>query len=252
MENIKNIKNITMDTVADAAAVKITPRTTFGELLTILGLEAGQKRIGRTPKRAALLAESGEAVVQMCGISVFRNGYALYENGFGRYSVLWLPYCTRFTYCFNKLRDAEKDYLREIADLPEDGFKKWKWMPVIALFGEERITQKLNRGFGNADTKNNESSEDDEVEIEPEDIDWEGLNFVWDDETLGVDPLNAVIRRETRENMLAAMTDKQREVFILYHKYGWTQQQIAYIMKVSQQAVNKLLSKANLKVQKYF
>ena len=245
MENIKNIKNITAD-------VAITPRTTFGELLTILGLEAGQKRTGRTPKRATLLAESGEAVVKMCGISVFRNGYALYENGFGRYSVLWLPYCTRFTYCFNKLRDAEKDYLRETAGLPEDGFAAWKWMPVIALFGEERITQKLNRGFGNADTKNNESSEDDEVEIEPEDIDWEGLNFVWDDETLGVDPLNAVIRRETRENMLAAMTDKQREVFILYHKYGWTQQQIAYIMKVSQQAVNKLLSKANLKVQKYF
>ncbi len=117
--------------------------------------------------------------------------------------------------------------------MPEDGFAAWKWMPVIALFGEERITQKLNRGFGNADTKNNESSEDDEVEIEPEDIDWEGLNFVWDDETLGVDLLNAVIRRETRENMLAAMTDKQREVFILYHKYGWTQQRIADAIGVS-------------------
>ncbi len=94
MENIKNIENNT----ANAA---ITPRTTFGELLTILGLESGQKRTGRTPKRATLLAESGEAVVQMCGIRVFRNGYALYENGFGRYSVLWLPYCTRFTYFFN-------------------------------------------------------------------------------------------------------------------------------------------------------
>ncbi len=112
-------------------------------------------------------------------------------------------------------------------------------MPVIALFGEERITQKLNRGFGNSDTKDNESSEDDEVEIEPEDIDWEGLNFVWDDETLGVDPLNAVIRRETRENMLAGMTDKQREVFILYHKYGWTQQQIAHAVGIAQQKPTK-------------
>ena len=243
MENIKNIENIT----ANAA---ITPRTTFGELLTILGLEAGQKRTGRTPKRAALLAESGEAVVQMRGISVFQNGYALYENGFGRYSVLWLPYCTRFTYFFNKLRDAEKDYLRETAGLPEDGFTTWKWMPVIALFGEERITQKLNRGFGNADTKNNESSEDDEVEIEPEDIDWEGLNFVWDDETLGVDPLNAVIRRETRKNMLAAMTDKQREVFILYHKYGWTQQQIADYLCIDQTTVRDRLRLAAKKVKK--
>ena len=102
--------------------------------------------------------------------------------------------------------------------MPEDGFKTWKWMPVIALFGEERITQKLNRGFGNADTKNNESSENDEVELEPEDIDWEGLNFVWGGGALCCPPLNAVIRRETRENMLAGMTDKQREVFILYHK----------------------------------
>ena len=249
---MENIKNITANTVANAAAVKITPRTTFGELLTILGLEAGQKRTGRTPKRAALLAESGEAVVQMRGISVFRNGYALYENGFGRYSVLWLPYCTRFTYHFNKLRDAEKDYLRETVDLPEDGFKTWKWMPVIALFGEERITQKLNRGFGNADTKNNESSEDDEIEIEPEDIDWEGLNFVWDDETLGVDPLNAVIRRETRENMLAAMTDKQREVFVLYCKYGWTQQRIADEIGVSQRAVSYRLDETYKVVRKFF
>ena len=75
---------------------------------------------------------------------------------------------------------------------------------------------------------------------------------MWDDEPLDVDPLDAVIRRENREMMLAAMTDKQREVFVLYHKYGWTQQKIADEIGISQQAITKLLSKANLRAQKLF
>lgn len=126
------------------------------------------------------------------------------------------------------------------------------WATIAALFGEERITQSMNRGFGNADPSADGDSIDEENENEPEDEDMEGRNFVWDDETLGVDPLDAVIRRENREEMLAAMTDKQCEVFVLYYKYGWTQQQIADKMNITQQAITKLLSKANLRAQKIF
>ena len=109
----------------------------------------------------------------------------------------------------------------------------------------------MERGIGNADTSEEEDEEDDTM-IEEEDEDDEGDNFVWDDDPLGVDPLRAVIRRENREAMLAEMTDKQRQVFVLHYKYGWTQQQIADKIGVTQQAVTKLLSKANKKVMKFF
>ena len=129
---------------------EITAQTTLGEILSILGMELGQKREEKTPKRKTLLETGGNAIVDLCGIKVFRNGFALYENGLGKYSVIWLPYCTGFTYYFNKLRDAEKDYLCETKELPSDEFVNFAWTVIVALFGEERITQKLNRGFGNA------------------------------------------------------------------------------------------------------
>lgn len=229
----------------------ITPRTKLGELLDMLGLKPGQRRKGATPTRVKLLASGSEPIAQMRGITLFRNGYALYENGFGRYSIVWLPYCVKFTYKFNKLRDAEKDYLRETAEITEEQLLNTKWAAAVALWGEERITQHLNRGIGNAETTDDTDDEDADLETEEEDEDTEGKNFVWDDETLGVDPLDAVIRRETREAILAEMTDKQREVFVLYHKYGWTQQQIADRLGISKMSVCERLSHAKKKVSGY-
>ena len=54
--------------------------------------------------------------------------------------------------------------------------------------------------------------------------------------------------------MLAAMTDKQREVFVYYHKYNWTQQQIAEVIGISRDSVNDRLEgaykKAKMVIQK--
>ena len=44
------------------------------------------------------------------------------------------------------------------------------------------------------------------------------------------------------------MTDKQREVFVLYCKYGWTQQQIAKHFNMSQVGVKHHLDLAEKKV----
>jgi RNA polymerase sigma factor (sigma-70 family) len=52
--------------------------------------------------------------------------------------------------------------------------------------------------------------------------------------------------------MLAAMTEKQREVFVLYHKYGWTQQQIAEYLGLDQTTVRDRLRYAVKKAKKYF
>lgn len=250
MEN-KNTMNVQTTTENEIALHVITVKTTFGELLNMLGLTVGQKKEGKTPKRATLLAESGTPIVENQYIKVFHNGYALYESGYGKYSVLWLPYCTHFTYHFNKLRDTEKDYLKENDNLPDGMLELTKWSAVIALFGEERITQKLNRGFGSCDAAENDADSEEKYE-EAKDEDEIGEYFDWYDEPLGVDPLLAVIRREAREKMLAILTDKQREVFVLYYKYGVSQREIAEYLGINQKAVSDRLKYAMKKLQNYF
>ena len=242
MENINIAQNVT-------ALPVITDKTTLRDMLTILGLEQKQKRQGKTPTKAKLMSADGLPLAKMDGCTLYETGYVLYENSYGRHSVVWLPYCVNFTYYFNKLRDAEKEYLKETDDVPNETLVSSPWTTTVSLFGEERITQALNRGLGNADIKPEIDVADDDKEHEPEDSDYEGKWFVWDDETLGVDPLDAVIRRETREEMLAAMTDKQREVFIYYHKYNWTQQQIAEVIGISRDSVNDRLEGANKKAK---
>lgn len=231
--------------------MNITAKTSLSEAITLLDLKPGQKKKGKTPTRLKLTT-SEEPLVQIHGSTLYASGYALYENGLGRHSVVWLPYCVNFTYYFNKLRDAEKDYLRERSEVPDKALMENPWATIAALFGEERITQSMNRGFGNADPSAEGDNESDREEYEPEDEDPEGKDFAWDDETFGVNPLDAVIRRENREEMLTAMTDKQREVFILYHKYNWTQQQIASYLCVDQTTVRDRLKYATKKVKKFF
>lgn len=230
----------------------ITDKTTLRDLLAILGLEQKQKRQGKTPTRAKLMNADGLPLAKMNGCTLYETGYVLYENGYGRHSVVWLPYCVNFTYYFNKLRDAEKEYLKETDDVPNETLVSSPWTTTVSLFGEERITQHINRGLGNADIAEESIGEDESSDNEDEDEDYGGLNFSWGDEVLGVDPLDAVIRKETRELMLAEMTAKQREVFVLKYKWGYTQEEIAKIVGVSRTTVRERLHYAAEKAKKYF
>lgn len=75
--------------------------------------------------------------------------------------------------------------------------------------------------------------------------------FRWYDEPMGADPLEVLIRKERREQTLATLTDKQREVFILYHKYGYVQSEIAEMLGISRDSVNDRLEGAHKKIRKY-
>ncbi len=101
MENM----NFIAQTAAPAIPA-ITEKTTLGELLTMLNL--GEKPPVPTPRE--LFETLGKPIADMNDCSLFSNGYAIYQNCTGR-TVVWLPYCTSFTYYFNKLRDSEKDTL---------------------------------------------------------------------------------------------------------------------------------------------
>lgn len=250
MEKMNTAQNTATDSIAasfvadvqQARNLRITDKTNLGELLEILGLEAGQKRKGNTPTRAKLIA-SAEPIVKMCDITLYNSGFALYENGIGRHSVIWLPYCVNFTYYFNKLRDTEREYLRETDKVPSEKLMTSKWTSIVAFFGEERITQNMFYGFGNCDTETLES-ENDEQDNEVVDEDTDGEYFSWNDETLSVNPLEAVIRRERRDTMLSKLSDKQHEVFILHYKYGWTQKKISEKLGISPAAVCMRLNSA--------
>ena len=76
---------------------QITATTTLDELLTMLDL--GEKPKMPTPKA---LFEEDEPIADMSDCTLFRNGFAVYKNGTGR-TVVWLPYCSSFTYYFNNV-----------------------------------------------------------------------------------------------------------------------------------------------------
>ena len=76
--------------------------------------------------------------------------------------------------------------------------------------------------------------------------------FNWYDGHIGENPQDAIERRETREEMLAAMTDKQRTVFIMYYRDGMTHEEIADVIGVSRPAVTFRLGKALEVARKFF
>lgn len=76
--------------------------------------------------------------------------------------------------------------------------------------------------------------------------------FNWYDGHMGENPQDAVECRETREEMLAVMTDKQREVFIMYYRDGMTQGTIAEDLGTSQQDIYQTLRLALKKAKKFF
>ena len=57
--------------------------------------------------------------------------------------------------------------------------------------------------------------------------------FNWYDGRMGENPQDAVERRETREEMLADMTDKQREVFVMYYRDCMSQDEIARMLGIA-------------------
>lgn len=250
MENMNVNTQNTMGTIDAAITLPvITAKTTLGELLAALSL--GKKP--KTPTPRVLFETAGEPIAEMNGCTLFRNGFAIYKNGSGR-TVVWLPYCVNFTFYFDKLRDSEKDTLRETYELPEEYLKTQPWVIAVTLIGDHRIeSNSMNRTGSRKNTVDLASKDKGDKNGAMEEIiaDPYRRAFNWYDGHMGENPQDAVERRETREEMLAAMTDKQREVFILYYRDGMTQEQIAVYFNVDQTAVRDRLKGALKKAKKY-
>ena len=253
-----NVTNSGSETTAEASPItkesfSITENTTLGELLKLLNPGEKPHEIP-TPKK---LRENGgkpiafypvpeSTSVENVECTVYSNGFAVYDNGSGR-TVIWLPDCTSFTYVFTRPKASEDGKLPYKKHIPDEMLESLSWFMAVMLIGDHRVENNLmnrkssRKGAKDYDTddygdKCGESEEAVEEEYRDE--------FFWNEGRFGENPLDALIRKERDAAILAVMSDKQREVFLLYYKEGYTQQQIADMLGISQKAVDYRLNNA--------
>ena len=232
--------------------MQITENTTLKELIESLGTVT---KAEKTPTTKKLREEGGAPIADMMGCLVYANGYGVYDNGTGR-TVMWIPSCVSFTYHFDKLRENEKLYLNETDTLPEGLLESMPWFAALTLIGDHRVeANSMNRRQGSrTGSKDYRSQDDGDRDGDAEEAVEEQYNkeYTWREEHVGENPESVFIRKETRQEMLSSMTEKQREVFVLYYQYGYTQQEIADKLGIDQTSIRDRLDGALKKVKKLF
>ncbi len=229
----------------------ITESITLGELISILNLGEKPKMIP-TPK--TLRETAGEPVAIKDRIVVYKNGFAVYDNGSGR-TVVWLPDCKNFTYIFVQPKESEFGIVPEKETL-QDGFLETQpWMIPVTLIGDHRVEENLmNRNGSRVGTRDfdfddfGDKDGDAEEKIEA----YYRKEYTWKDEHIGEDPMEIYLRKERRQEMLENMTDKQREVFLLYYDRGYNQREISDLLGIERFTAQKRLDGALKKVKKIF
>lgn len=226
-----------MEKSAADGKINVPADITLNELLEVIGEVVKEEKMP-TPKK--LCENAGEPVVQTkCGdCKVYANGYAVYCNSVGR-AVLWLADCFSFTYHFARLEG--KEYMPDTDTLDGDFLGSLPWFIGVMIRGDHQVERNsMNRQFDRRGSKK-ELWDGDGAEETGE----MHRNFGYCYES----PESACIRRETMEEQLGRLTDKQREVFILYHGYGYKQHEIAEMLGITQKAVDFRLNGAESKVR---
>lgn len=227
--------------------ITVTEDTTLKELLEIIG---AVDKAEKTPTAKALrekthedgtieeikpLAESVDG-----GCKVYDNGYAVYSNCTGT-TVLWLPDCCSYTYQFDELKENERNYMPQKSTVDEDVLGSQPWFMAVMLRGDHQVeTNSMNRQFDRKGARK-ELWDEDETE--------EKQNERWNAGYHFESPEAAYIRKEMLQEQLGKLTERQREVFILYHQCGYTQQEIADMLGLTQQAVDYRLAGAEKKIR---
>lgn len=171
---------------------------------------------------------------------VYSNGYAIYDNG-DRRTVLWVPDCRTTTYYFGKLRDNEKEYLSEIEEIGEEVLGACPWYIALMLAGENSIERNMDHPKSVGTT-----SDTDKEAYEVE------RSLRWIGSCHFDTPEEAYLKKEAAEECRNALTEKQREVYVMYYEEGLNQYEIANRIGSTQQNVSKLLTVALDKIKKIF
>ena len=224
---------------------------TLGTLIDTFG---PVKKADRTPTSRKLREEAGEPIISTETILIYACGYAVYENESGR-TVMWVPDCTNFTYYFGQLKESERKYQNQKDTLPEGMLEELPWEMVLTLIGDHRIeANSLNRAGSRTGRADFRSQDDGDKDDEMEELIERSYRkeYAWREDRIGEDPETIYIRKENRAEALAAMTDKQREVFFLYYEAGYRQREIAEMLGIGQRSVSDRLNGALKQAKKYW
>lgn len=238
MERRNAIRNIT-----------VTEETTLRELLEMIG---AVDRAEKTPTSKALREKKREdgtmeqvqplAETANGDCKVYANGYAVYSNNTGT-TVLWLADCCSFTYQFDALKENGKNYVPQKSIVGEDVLGNQPWFMAVMLRGDHQVeTNSMNRQFDRKGAKK---------EIWDEDESEEKREKRWNPGYHFESPEAAYIKKEILQEQLAKLTDRQREVFILYHRCGYNQQEIADMLKLNRLTVREYLKVAEAKIRNF-
>ena len=199
-----------------------------------------------TPKK--LRETAGEPIAAMDGCLVYRNGYAVYDNGSGR-TVVWLPDCVRFTYWFVQPKPTEVGLVPAKETLPDGLLESTPWVVALTLIGDHRVENNLmNRMGSRLGTVDFDSADNGDKDGDAEKKREESYQDEFSLETgrFGENPEAALIRKETIQEMLDQLEPEQKMVFVLYYRDGYTQQKVAEMCGLSLSKVNRYIQKAKM------
>ena len=206
---------------------EITEQTTLRESLSYLG---GISRADKTPT-GKYLREKCELVAEAKGCKLYANGYCFYENETS-YTVLWAPECRNFTYYF---------FEGEPKPLPEGFLDEQPWYMAFVLNGDHRIEANNlnNRQGGRKGSKDYKSDDAGDHSGDAEEAIERAYHTsnIWRESYVGENPESIFLREETRREILASMTEKQRKVFLLFFQEGYKQVEIAKLLRIGRTTV---------------
>lgn len=201
--------------------------STLGELLAALPSTKGVK----TPTYKALREQ--EPVLQKTfpdgGLWVYRNGFAAYKSG-KHITVLRVARARSHTYEFS---DANSNYSMD--DQP--------WAPALVLYGEGRIEQNICDWNERRSVHYDGFDDFDEMDEPEGDV---VLAAVDDVEQAVMTKLDTSL-----EQMLACLTERQRQVIEMYYLQNMTQQKIADRLGINQRTVSYAIESATQRLKKF-
>ena len=183
---------------------------------------------------------------------VYRNGWAVYDNGSGR-AVVWLPECVSFTYDFVRPKKEEAYDVPIQEELPEGLLASQPWPVAVTLAGDHRVEENsMNRHGSRRGKKVFDDPDCDfgDDEKEPGENCFLKRKFRLQ-EYAGENPETTYIRKEMIREMLTCLTEKQRRIVVLYCFYGYKQWEIAKKLGISREAVKDHLICAKRKMKKF-
>ena len=176
---------------------------------------------------------------------VFSNGYAIYDNG-NRKTVVWVPDCGSTTYYFGALKDKEKEYLKQKDEVGEDILGPAPWYNAVLIAGEDSIQYNMDHPKSKGTASDSEDPEE-----------WEKKgNYRWACGAHFESPEEAYLKKEAAEERRRALTEKQREAYVMYYEENLTEEEIAEKLGISVPAVcyrlRDVRSRFEKNTEKYF